>query len=791
MSDIERLRLQLLANGYSPIRNRDKRTFMEDWPRVRITPEEIGSWTRRTRDRATGLRVENGLAVIDIDIDDGDAVAVVANAIFDAVPELATAPHLPVRYGRGAKEAWFLRSEEPFSRMTTRAWLAPGTTVDDGAHRVEVFGGASPRQFGAFGPHTVTDAGEVLVEYQWADPADTPATVPLRALCEVPKASLSRAVDAAEAALAQLGWAPVQNTSAGENEPTRVYDLQDTMTFDLQDGRTVSLDELRRIVADGETTRCSASWLEGPMAVNRSRCLVHLTRSGHVAIWETAAGVTHIEAAGAPRDMSLDIDRIAELQERIRTARRTTIRSGDDAPAAASKLVAGYVFCGTSQTPVYPLYADPTTPGVTVTALRNELMPYRDEDVGPRGGRIIIHPVDLWLSNDKRIAVRRRGVRPDKPSPLFSEDGEQWQNLYHVPQRLTLPGGDAGGGLRLLEHLLPDADERAWFGQWLAHKFRNPHVPGPAVVMVAHGTYGTGRGTLAKLIGRLLGESYVQQQSFENVAGRTSQSQYTDWQADALVTFIAEARDTSAMAVEAWSTKHNAYERLKEIVEVSPTRRTLIAKGRPAFAAMVYNSMVIATNHSDALIVPPNDRRFAVLTNGGAGDQAFWAATHAWMDDDTNIAAFGRWLQTVDLSGFSPHTAPPQTEAKLAMIDAGQSDLDHAFGEARATLVSPLFTVDQLLVRMQTVLAETDYQLPAGWREIARKMVRREAHRVGVKDSTNWQVRDGNRKYAVYSFDRDVARLWKTRAGLSVEVARNGALGGGSLGGVVVALARP
>lgn len=125
--DIEQLRLQVLANGYTPIRNRDKRTFMKGWPSAVVDEAEIKRWSRRfSRDKATGIRVEDGLAVIDIDVDDRELVDRIANRILDVCPTLEdeNVPLL-VRRGKGAKEAWFVRTDETFSRIHSRAWVRP------------------------------------------------------------------------------------------------------------------------------------------------------------------------------------------------------------------------------------------------------------------------------------------------------------------------------------------------------------------------------------------------------------------------------------------------------------------------------------------------------------------------------------------------------------------------------------------------------------------------------------------------------------------------------------------
>lgn len=771
--DIETLRLTLLQNGYAPIRNRDKRTFMKNWPSVEIDEAEIRSWTRQTRDRATGLRVERGLAVIDIDVDDADAAAAIADAVMNAVPALGDASRpLPTRFGKGDKEAWFVRTSEPFSRIFTRGWVKPGETADDGVHRVEIFGGASPRQFGAFGPHTVAENGEVEVEYEWMEGV-SPANVPLADLIELSKAEFFAIADAAEGALQALGWSPVLMSTAGENEPARVYDLVEGMSFDVDDGRTLSLAELR-VAARGNDMRCSASWIEQG-AVNRTRCLVSLTGGGYVSIWESASGVTHVEAAGKPTDYQIDVDRFAEKMRQLRDMRRLKIKPGEGALPTAAKLLELYAFCPSANPPVLPVFGDALAGGMTVTNFRLSMAPNVDEDVGPRGGRVVINPVDLWMGDARRITVAGRAMRPDREYPVYEERGEKWLNTYNAPLH-NAEGGTVDAGVELLEQIAPDEGERKYLTQWLAHKWRYPHIPGPALVMVAHNTFGTGRGTFAELLGRVFGQEYVTQLSFEHVAGKTSQAQYTDWQANTLIAFVSEAMDTGAGA---WHAKHDAYERLKELVETSPVTKTLIAKGKPAYAAKIFCSYIIATNHADALVVPESDRRFFVMSNGKPRLPAFWDRVREWMSVPANIAAFAQWLGEVDLAGFSAHAAPPSTGAKETMVQLGRSDLDQAFDEVRRSLVAEVFTVEQIIAMLRQTLNTTDYQFPANWQEIARKMVHRTCSRVGVRDSTNWQIKVGGRKYGVYAADSEAAAHWRTRAGLLETVMQNGSFGGG------------
>ncbi len=770
MSSITELRLQLLENGYSPIRNRDKRTFMKGWPEVEITKEEIESWGRMTRDKATGLRIENGLAAIDFDINDKTAMDLIADRVFEAIPKLGDVnANLLVRTGKGAKEAWFVRTDEEFGRIHSRAYTRPGETVDAGAHRVEMFGGASARQFGAFGPHTVEDDGHVAVSYAW--PERSPADTPQSELPELTKAQFFQIADIVEATLQELGWSVVERSSQGENDAIRVYDLTDDMQFDMLTGDTLSLQQLRELALANpdEGLRCSASWLEGAAAVNRTRCLVTVTRTGNLAIWESAAGVTHCEASLKPKDYSVAINRLQELWNEKKDRRKNKIRGTDNATTAAAKLLRSHAFCPWMQANVVPLWASTMDDGMMLAQVRTMLLPNCDEERGPRGGIQRINPVDIWASSQDRVTVRGMRLRPDKERPTYEEDGKLWINIYSPPLH-DAEGGSAAGGLLLLEQLLPNPAERLWFTRWLAHKLRYPHIPGPAVVMVAK-HFGTGRGRLAELMRRLFGANYVHQLPFEAFAGKTYQSQYNEWMATSLMVVVNESSESEGSTFQ---TKRNTYERLKEIVDPAPVERAIFTKREKNYRALSFTSFIIATNHDDALPIPDEDRRFGVLSNGEPRDEEFWNDVVEWMGSDANIAAFYHYLMNVDLGDYSPFAPPPRTEAKAIMVEANKSDLDRGLAHAFDALTVPVFYVEQLIHRMRLAMREFDLTYPNQWEASARRMIIRDSYRVGVPNGLNWHPQIDGKRRAVYATTSAVAKQYRTHAALREIVAGNG-----------------
>lgn len=788
VNDTEQLRNQLLANGYTPLPNLAKACMLKGWPTVTVDAETIHSWARRNkRFAATGIRVENGLCVIDIDVDHA-VVEEIAAAIEDIIGIEAANAAL-IRYGKGRKEAWFVRTSEIFSRIHSRRWVAPGSSADAGTHSVEIFGGASPRQFGSFGAHTLGDDGRVLVSYEWDGPS--PADTPLGSLPVITKAQAYAIADAAETVLERRGFEPVARSTKGESDAVRTYDLDDTMHFDMADGRRLSLSELRVAAAAEDGLRCSASWLEGATATNTSRCLVSLTRSGHVAVWESASGVTHVEAAAKPRDFELELDRVAEKLKELEIRTRNRLHPRDGAVVAAAKLLETYAFCPSqAKAPVVPVYTSAIDRGLTVTNFRLSMLPHADEEIGPRGGRQVINPVDIWMGSEKRISVEGTQLRPDRPRPTYEDADGLWINAYDPPAH-DAAGGDAAIGLEFMEQLVPHADERRWWMQWLAHKFLYPHIPGPGVVMVAHQTFGTGRGTFREFAGRLFGQNYVKEMPYAMVAGRTYQSQYTDWAADALLIVVNESSETEPGG-SAYTTKRNTYERLKELVDPRPSMRTFIAKGRAPFKALSCASYIIATNHMDAMPIPDDDRRFTVLRNGGVRPVEYWERLQVWMDDPANVAAFAAHLRTVDLTGYSPFAVPPAFEGKLQMVEESKSDLDRALEWVIVSMPSPVMLIEQVIAGLRMARQQQGYDYPDNWEAVAKRLVRARLHRVGIRDSTNWQVVIDNRKYAVYARDATSLARWKLREDLRQEVLRNGSAAATGLpGNVLVGLFTP
>lgn len=291
-----RIRHKLLENGYTPLANKAKDCLLTGWSNLVVDSDMVESWADKLKYRATGVRIGGGLMMIDFDIDDADMVAAIMDALPDDLWKKLKA--CPVRFGSGAKEAWFARLPDgapEFYRIASGAYVKKGCdpeAEDVVLHRLEVFA-AGGRQAGAYGAHTVDkETGDVSVSYRWLDDRGL-VEVPFDALPVVSEADVVRLCQIVNEVLEAGGWVPNTRAAAGKTVETEVYDLDDGMEFETRDYGVVGLKDLEDLCADGQV-RLSASWLEGHAARNLTRCIATLHPSdGRVRILETASFSMH------------------------------------------------------------------------------------------------------------------------------------------------------------------------------------------------------------------------------------------------------------------------------------------------------------------------------------------------------------------------------------------------------------------------------------------------------------------------------------------------------------------
>lgn len=733
-------RLAALENGYTPLPNHDKRCFVKGWNKLQPTVEEIESWERKLVYQATGLRVENGLCAIDIDIDDAAMVERIWNRAAGQFPQLREAL---IRYGKGDKELWLCRTDEPFSVIFSTSHVRPGEDPegdeDIPAHRLEAFGGGHPRQIGSSGAHTMKkDGSGFAVEYEW-EGGESPAEVRLDALPLLPKAAVLAIAQIASEELEHGGWPRVLRSRSGESDTAVAYDLTPSMRFDCLDGVTRSLDQLADYASVDRNPRCSASWMGDPKFVNRTRCLVGVDHDGTVSVLETANWTRHLPADQIDRERTLG-DKMSDLRAKMEErGYEFDFDAYHDAPASFQdkvfELLDEWAWCGSRSYQCLPVYRSEEF-GMSLTNLKLTQLQYSYEREGPRGGVQKISPVDAWVVHSQRQDVDGYRFMPDRGPGIFQAKGEDVRaiNSYAPVVHERVENAEERRGyerlwLDFIEHLLPREDEREWFLNWLAHKKQNLTTPGVGVIMYA-GVFGVGRGSLIEIIGAIFGDRYVSSVTAELLMGTGSQSQYTDWMANALfVTTDEVLPDGEEGTSMAWRRK-KAYERLKERIDPKPRRMKIVRKGLPNYDDWVYASFLLATNHDNAIPIPKGDRRLVVLTNSTTPlmqKAELYHRLNAERNPSMNmrfVSCIADWLDARDVTGFNAHLAPA-FEGKAKMQEANVTELENIVENVLDDLPYDWVTLAVVLDRVENALVRADVKddYPQ-WRKVATDRVK-------------------------------------------------------------------
>lgn len=757
------IRRKLLANGYTPLANDHKVCTLKGWPRIEVTPALIEEWADKQRYQATGVRLDGALTVIDIDIDDADII----DEIIDRLPEelWERVGAAPERRGKGAKLAWFVRCNDPFQRYASMAFARPdedpeGEGVD--LHRAEVFGPKATRQFGAYGAHTMGRNGP-LVEYRWTDKGLT--EVPLDALPLVTLDEVDLICRIANEVLAERGWVRHMRSKSGKGSSGVVYDLTDDMEFDTKDHGTLSLAELEEL-ARGETgIRLSASWLEGAGARNKTRCIAGVDHDNSLQIYETASGDLHKRTRAEPKLAGTD------AMAALGRYKGGGMFSGTSAPAGGAASAGGeggedteggtaelrelvgevvdyllqhFAFCPTEDKPVYPLAGGAPR---TMANFREEFNWASMEVTGPRGGVKKIHPVDFWRTEQDRVQIIGERFNPRTRDHLIEVDDGLALNLYRPVDHSPAPDAGALEVWNLfLEHLFPHEDEREWFRMWLAAKAQRPWLPNCAVLMFTE-TQGTGRGTLFDILRGVFGDRHCATVTSLELLGEGGQSQYTEWLAGSLVAFCEELMSGEELGVnQAWRRKQS-YERLKVLFEPRPRRAAIIRKGRPNYDDWVHTSFLLASNNPNALPIPLEDRRLAVLRN--TTEKLEHAAIGALVDDMRDaggqgfkpafLAAVWHDLQSVAVEWAEVFNAPPWLEGRADMISANESEIDHLIEDVMARVPADYILQEHLKERLAKAAEAAGMVDEPWWREARQTLAKR--------NKSGWHVmRHGTRQ---------------------------------------------
>ena len=186
-----------------------------------------------------------------------------------------------------------------------------------------------------------------------------------------------------------------------------------------------------------------------------------------------------------------------------------------------------------------------------------------------------------------------------------------------------------------------DSVASTYFIQWLAHLFQKP-ADKPSVAILMKSAEGTGKGTLYKLLKKMLGANANQVNGHYQLTGR-----FNSVIAGKLLIFGDEV-DLTSKAV---------FDKAKGIISeptISLELKGIDAEPIPNFARFIF-----AGNHGQILRAGTRERRFLVLepSSHKVDDKKYFKTLNDLIDGD-GASYFLEHLLNVDITLFNPYKAP-------------------------------------------------------------------------------------------------------------------------------------
>lgn len=275
----------------------------------------------------------------------------------------------------------------------------------------------------------------------------------------------------------------------------------------------------------------------------------------------------------------------------------------------------------------------------------------------------------FWLSHHDRRQYRELIFDPTPGAKTDPDVFNLWRGFQIQPKK--------GDWTLWREHLLHigsngDPETFEFLLDWFAYLFRYPHRPaGTAIVW--RGRQGSGKGTIPRAIGRILGQHFLPISNVKHLVGN-----FNAHLRDALLVFSDEA---------VWAGDKVAEGILKAMI----TEDTLMLepKHRDVFSVMNMVHLVMATNNEWAAPVGVDDRRFCIVDvpDTHIGDEIYFRRLYEHFDKGALAAfLFDMLKRKVDRPPVTPrsvmaleaaltqklHTMPPTWQWFYEKVESGQ-----------------------------------------------------------------------------------------------------------------------
>lgn len=293
-------------------------------------------------------------------------------------------------------------------------------------------------------------------------------------------------------------------------------------------------------------------------------------------------------------------------------------------------------------------------------AFKNLMAPYQF----PAAGKGAPMPATKrWLEHPAKQVAESTRYQPGAGRLIIRPDGRFEVNEFYMPEHP--PVTDTRKVSLLLDHLdylLPDEWQRNFFIARLAWFVQRPERRCPITILHVATAHGTGRGWISQLMERVLGKWNCSRTRMKILCD----NQFHDYLYHTLLCTIDEVRENTK--------RYEVNDKIRDVL--TEPRFEVNSKYGKKMTIDIFTGFLFYTNHIDALVLPEEDRRIAVL--GGpavAAQEAHYTRLYAALDDNDFIAQIYSYLMSIDMTQFNWQRAPDTPQRRL-MIASNKSELE-------------------------------------------------------------------------------------------------------------------
>lgn len=282
-------------------------------------------------------------------------------------------------------------------------------------------------------------------------------------------------------------------------------------------------------------------------------------------------------------------------------------------------------------------------------------------DCSINGSKLVLGPIDSfhnYFTHLSPIAGKNRGKAwGEWPNKAFFDNG-----IGFYPTVNKLPKGcynlfegwhcepkqgDCSFIINHIKDILCNGNQEAgdYFIQWLAHMFQYPDVK-PSVAVFLKSVEGTGKGSLFRLLQKMLG-IYTSQINGAELVTRNFNGILTA----KLLIFADEVN----------LIERDVFDKVKGLIS-EPTCQ-LEKKGIEAEPMANLARFIFASNHDQVIPAGQRERRFLLIeaSDKKASDKNYWIEFNSLIKTEY-AGLFLHYLLNLDLTGFDPYNAPMTRE---------------------------------------------------------------------------------------------------------------------------------